>query len=213
MSPLPYSIAAPKLRTAGRVAIRSIRPRDAGALRALLSSNREWLEPWEATFPGAMITVPGSRPLGPVIRAMTQQRKLGASVTFVMLYDGEVVGQLSVSDISGGALQSASIGYWVSQQVAGRGITPTAVALAIDYAFTELNLHRIEICIRPENRASLRVVEKLGLRYEGRRERYIHIAGRWCDHESFAVTVDEVPDGMLARIGAPSDTPTRKTIQ
>lgn len=144
---------------------------------------------------------------------MTQQRKLGASVTFVMLYDGEVVGQLSVSDISGGALQSASIGYWVSQQVAGRGITPTAVALAIDYAFTELNLHRIEICIRPENRASLRVVEKLGLRYEGRRERYIHIAGRWCDHESFAVTVDEVPDGMLARIGAPSDTPTRKTIQ
>jgi ribosomal-protein-alanine N-acetyltransferase len=97
--------------------------------------------------------------------------------------------------------------------VAGRGITPIAVALAIDYAFTQLRLHRIEICIRPENKASLRVVQKLGLRYEGRRERYIHIAGKWCDHESFAVTSDEVPRGMLDRLGAPSAEGSHEPIQ
>jgi ribosomal-protein-alanine N-acetyltransferase len=135
---------------------------------------------------------------------MHGQRKAGSGVTFVMLYDGAVVGQLSLSDISAGALRSASIGYWVSQHIAGHGVTPTAVALAIDYAFSELRLHRIEICIRPENTASLRVVQKLGLRYEGRRERYIHIDGQWCDHDSFALTADEVPRGMLARLGAPS---------
>ena len=139
-----------------------------------------------------------------MIRAMRRQRKAGIGVTFVMLYEGQVVGQLSVSDISAGALRSASIGYWVSRHVAGRGVTPTAVALAIDYAFAELRLHRIEICIRPENAASLRVVHKLGMRYEGRRERYIHIDGKWCDHESFAVTGEEVPRGMLERLGAPS---------
>ncbi|MFC7766134.1 GNAT family N-acetyltransferase [Leucobacter soli] len=80
------------------------------------------------------------------------------------------------------------------------GITPTAVALAIDVCFGELRLHRVEICIRPENSASLRVVEKLGLRFEGRRARYICIAGEWCDHDSFAITAEEAPRGMLARL-------------
>lgn len=126
--------------------------------------------------------------------------RAGSSVPFVVLYKGEVVGQMSVSDIGGGALQSAQIGYWVSQHVAGRGITPIAVALTIDYLFSVLGLHRVEICIRPENAASLRVVEKLGLRYEGRRDAYIHIDGAWRDHDCFAVTRDEAQAGMLSRL-------------
>lgn len=149
--------------------------------------------------------MPGTVSLRPVIRAMRRQQRLGSGISFVITYDKEVVGQLSVSDISGGAAQTASIGYWVSQHVAGRGVTPTAVALAIDYLFKDLGLHRVEICVRPENVASLRVVKKLGLRHEGHRERYIHIAGKWCDHECFAVTTEEVPGGMLKRIGAPTD--------
>ncbi len=204
MSPLPYPIEAPAARFAGRVGIRAVHRRDASVLRRLLTENREWLQPWEATFPGGGGAVPGSQSLGPVIRAFNRQRKLGNGVTFVMLLDEEVVGQLSLSDISAGALRSASIGYWVSRHVAGRGVTPAAVALATDYAFAELRLHRVEICIRPENIASLRVVQKLGFRPEGLRERYIHIDGKWCDHESFALTVEEAPRGMLARIGAPN---------
>jgi len=57
----------------------------------------------------------------------------------------------------------------------------------------------VEIAIRPENGASLRVVAKLGLREEGLRVRYLHIQGRWRDHRTFAVTADEVPDGLLSR--------------
>lgn len=204
MSPLPHAIAVPEPRAFGRVGLRPIHRRDAATLEHLLTQNRGWLAPWEATYPGGGGTVPGSVSMRPVIRALRQQLRIGTGVAFVVTFDGQVVGQLSVAEISGGALRSAQLGYWVSQHVAGRGITPAAVALTIDYLFEVLRLHRVEICIRPENAASLRVVEKLGLRHEGRRERYIHIAGSWCDHEAFAVTREEVPQGMLARLGAPT---------
>ncbi|MCL2464192.1 MAG: GNAT family N-acetyltransferase, partial [Micrococcales bacterium] len=65
--------------------------------------------------------------------------------------------------------------------------------------FFTLGLHRIEVNIRPENAASLRVAAKLALRDEGVRERYLHIAGQWADHRTFAVTAEEVPDGLLGR--------------
>jgi len=87
----------------------------------------------------------------------------------------------------------------VSEHVAGRGVIPTSVAMATDYCFAVLGLHRIEINIRPENGPSLRVVEKLGLRDEGVRERFLHIQGAWRDHRTFAITSEEVPDGLLAR--------------
>lgn len=96
-------------------------------------------------------------------------------------------------------MSSASIGYWVSERFAGKNITPTAVALASDYSFFQVGLHRIEICIRPENAPSLRVVEKLGYRYEGLRRRFIHINGDWRDHFCFALVSEELPVGVLRR--------------
>ena len=107
--------------------------------------------------------------------------------------------QLNIWGVARGSLGSATIGYWVSERFAGRGITPTAVAMATDAAFDQFGLHRMEICIRPENRASLRVVEKLGFRYEGLRRRYIHIDGDWRDHFAFALVAEEVPGGVLRR--------------
>jgi ribosomal-protein-alanine N-acetyltransferase len=76
---------------------------------------------------------------------------------------------------------------------------PTALALVVDHCFGVARLHRVEANIRPENAASRRVVEKLGFRLEGTRERYIHIAGAWRDHLSYALTVEEVPGGLLRR--------------
>jgi ribosomal-protein-alanine N-acetyltransferase len=58
-------------------------------------------------------------------------------------------------------------------------------------------LHRVEIDIRPENTASLRVAEKLGFRYEGLKQRYIHINGDWRDHYVFALTKEELAEGLL----------------
>ena len=117
----------------------------------------------------------------------------------MILYRGEVVGQLNVANILHGSVSSCVIGYWIIPQVAGRGITPTAVALAMDYVFNSVGLHRVEIDIRPENLASIRVVQKLGLRYEGLKQRYIHINNDWRDHYIFALTQEEVPGGVLNR--------------
>lgn len=134
-----------------------------------------------------------------MVRSLLRQARQGTLLPFVVTYDDELVGQLTVGGVTYGSLCSAHIGYWIDRRVAGRGIMPTAVALAVDHCFRTLGLHRVEINIRPENTASLRVVEKLGLREEGLRVRYLHIAGAWRDHRSFAVTAEEVPEGLLAR--------------
>jgi len=181
----------------GDVVLRPLRRGDASAWLALRARNAAWLDPWEATSP--------ERPSGPppsfarFVRTLSAQARAGTALPFAMAYRGELVGQLTVSTIVRGSLCSASIGYWISEHVAGRGITPTAVALAVDHCLGPVGLHRVEIAIRPENTASLRVVAKLGLREEGLRERYLHIQGRWRDHRTFAVTADEVPDGLLSR--------------
>ncbi|MBO3663874.1 GNAT family N-acetyltransferase [Microbacterium stercoris] len=182
-------------RQHGPISIRLVRPRDARVLQSELMSNRSWLRPWEATSPS------GSGPLDMrgSIRRLLQQYRDGQGIPFVMEYEGEVAGQLNVWGVARGSLSSATIGYWVSERFAGKGITPTAVALATDVCFSELQLHRMEICIRPENAASLRVVQKLGFRYEGLRRRYIHIDGDWRDHYAFALVREDVPDGVLQR--------------
>lgn len=186
--------SGPLLRD-GAVTIRTIRLRDARPLERELSVNRRWLRQWEAT-----------NPLGPVgydarasIRSLLSNAREGAGLPFAVEVDGEFAGQLNVSSIAYGSLSSASIGYWVAERFAGRGATPTAVALATDHCFFTVGLHRMEICIRPENAPSLRVVEKLGFRYEGLRRRFIHIDGDWRDHFAFALTVEEVPTGVLRR--------------
>jgi ribosomal-protein-alanine N-acetyltransferase len=135
-----------------------------------------------------------------MIRSLLRMARLDQAAPFVIEHNGDVVGQITVSGLSFGSLASGSIGYWISEDVAGRGITPTAVALVADWCFTGLGIHRVEICIRPENVSSLRIVRKLGMRYEGLRRRYIHIDGDWRDHFCFAVTIDEVPGGLLSRL-------------
>jgi ribosomal-protein-alanine N-acetyltransferase len=179
------------------VRLRPLRRRDGKTWLALRAVNARWLEPWEASSP-----VPIEAPVptfAEFVRMLSSQARRGTALPFAVDHEDRLVGQLTVSSIAYGSLRSASIGYWVSRHVAGRGVIPTAVALATDHCFDTLGLHRVEVNIRPENGPSLRVVEKLGFRDEGLRERYLHIAGQWCDHRTFALTTEDVPDGLLAR--------------
>jgi ribosomal-protein-alanine N-acetyltransferase len=179
----------------GAVGIRPIRLRDARALEKELLDNRTWLRQWEATSPHG----PATFDTRASIRSLQSSARAGHGLPFVMEYDGQLAGQLNVSSITYGSLASATLGYWVAERFAGKGVTPTSVALATDYCFFQLGLHRMEICIRPENGPSLRVVKKLGFRYEGLRRRYIHINGDWRDHFCFALVVEEIPQGVLRR--------------
>lgn len=194
----------PAVLRAGEVTIRPLRRRDGAQWLALRARNAAWLAPWEATSPEPLTGAPPS--FAQFVRSLGAQAREGSALPFAIDYRGSLVGQITVATIARGSLQSASIGYWVSEHVAGRGIAPTAVALAVDHCFGPVGLHRVEINVRPENRASLRVVAKLGLRDEGVRERYLHIQGRWCDHRTFAVTAEEVPGGLLARWQASGTT-------
>lgn len=181
----------------GPVGLRPLRLRDAAAWREVRARNAEWLRPWDATPPDSSVTPPPT--FHQMVRRLNAQARAGEAFPWAITYQGRLVGQLTIAEITRGSAQNCHVGYWVDQAVAGRGIVPTAVALAVDHCFFTAGLHRVEVNVRPENLASLRVVEKLGFRREGVKLRYLHIDGAWRDHLSFALTVEEVPGGLLAR--------------
>ena len=181
----------------GRVGLRPIRQRDRDAWLEVRAATSTGSAPWEAT--AAEDRTADRVGFRSMVRTLRAQRAAGPVLPFVITYDGRLVGQVTVGGITWGSLWSAHIGYWVDSRVAGQGVMPTAVALAGDHASVCVGLHRLEINVRPENAASLRVVEKLGFRDEGVRRRFLHIAGDWRDHRTFALTAEEVPEGLLAR--------------
>jgi ribosomal-protein-alanine N-acetyltransferase len=194
----------PARLTAGPVTLRSPRLLDAKAWSEVRLRNEQWLSKWEPSSPylWAERNSPGAWPQ--LNGALKRAARAGTMVPFVIAYGDRFAGQMNVSNVVHGAQRSCTVGYWVDGALAGRGIVPVALALVIDHCFTEVGLHRVEIDIRPENVASLRVVEKLGLRREGYYERYLDIDGDWRDHVAFAVTVEEL-DGktMLSRVAIP----------
>ena len=120
---------------------------------------------------------------------------------FVVSWNGEMVGLVTVNGITWGSARWASMGYWVAKSHAGRNVTPTAVALVADHLLTATGLHRVEIAIRPENAASLRVVEKLGFTEIGMAPAFLHIAGAWRDHRVFQIVAEDALDGLVSRLG------------
>ena len=131
-----------------------------------------------------------------MVRQMRREARAGRQLPFVVEYQGRFVGQLTVSNIVRGSAQFASVGYWIDESYAGRGIITRAVAMAIDHCFGPVGLHRIEATVAPENVASRAVVAHLGFRQEGHLVRYLDIAGAWRDHLLYALTVEEVPGGL-----------------
>ncbi len=193
-------IGWPATLTSGGITLRPVSRSDAAAWREIRRRNAEWLKPWDATVPPGGDTRPTSYPA--LVRRLRRMARQGTTLPFALEVDGRFAGQLTVNNIVRGSAQFASLGYWIDQRHAGRGIMPRAVAMAIDHCFTAVGLHRVEVCIRPENTNSLRIVEKLGLLEVGLAPRFLHIDGAWRDHRIFAVTVEECPGGMLARLNS-----------
>lgn len=178
----------------GDLVLRPLRRGDARAWREVRSANLEWLQPWEATNPEPGGTAPT---FSQMVRRFNAEARAGRQIPLAIEYKGRFVGQITVSGIVWGSFRSGFIGYWIDRRVAGRGLMPTAVAMVVDYCFFVVGMHRLEVNIRPENHASLRVVEKLGFRPEGLRRHYLHICGSWRDHAGFALTLEDAPRGLL----------------
>lgn len=179
----------------GDITLRPLRLRDQTVWHEVRTANIAWLREWEATNPDGT----GEGPTyAQMVRRLTREAREKRAFPFAVEYQGRFVGQINVSGIVWGSFRSGFVGYWVDRRVAGQGIMPTALAMVADHCFLTADMHRLEVNIRPENRASLRVVEKLGFRAEGLKRRYLHIAGDWRDHFGFALTADDVPQGVLA---------------
>ncbi|MDP9091796.1 MAG: GNAT family N-acetyltransferase [Actinomycetota bacterium] len=187
--------------SAGPVLLRAPRLRDGRVWSEIRLRNEMWLLKWEPTSPHSWHERNSLASWPPLLSALRRAGRSGTMLPFVITYGGKLVGQVNVSNVVHGALRSCTVGYWVDKGVAGRGVVPTALALVIDHCFEAVGLHRVEVDIRPENAASLRVVEKLGLRREGYYERFLDIDGAWRDHVAFAVTIEELHGRpMLARL-------------
>ena len=115
----------------------------------------------------------------------------------VLRASGELVGVINVSEIVRGAFRSGYLGYYAFVPHARRGYMTEGLALALRWAFGELRLHRVEANIQPNNRASRALVRRLGFRREGFSPRYLKVAGRWRDHERWALLAEEWKGGAV----------------
>jgi ribosomal-protein-alanine N-acetyltransferase len=178
------------LRVGSRVYLRRPRPSDERAIVAAVTASRRLHRQWvQAPSATARFGKYVKRFAGPKSRRM-------ASATHVGLYacrndDGAVVGVFNFSEIVRGAFRSTYLGYYALEPHAGQGYMSEGLALALDVAFRKLLLHRVEVNVQPTNTRSISLVRNAGFTREGFSRRYVKIAGRWRDHERWAMLVED----------------------
>ena len=101
---------------------------------------------------------------------------------FRKLNPNRVIGKIGFSEIVRGAFQACYLGFAIDQAEQGNGYITEAIKPAIEFAFTQMNLHRIMANYMPRNLASAKVLENLRFVVEGEASEYLRINGRWEDH-------------------------------
>jgi ribosomal-protein-alanine N-acetyltransferase len=187
---------------AGTVELRPPRFFDGSAWSRIRLRDRSHLEDWEPTSPGRWEERNASSAWPAQWWGLRSLARHGQSLPFVITVDGQLAGQITVGNVVRGSLCSAWIGYWVAAHVVRGGVATAAVALLADHCFTVAGLHRLEATVRPENTSSLRVLAKVGFRQEGLFRRYLDVAGAWRDHFCYALTGEDVPEGLVLRLVA-----------
>ena len=172
----------PALETGPRVLVREPAPEDCEAFVALAEASRRF---------HAGLASPPREPRMYAAFLERARRDDFAAYLIVRRDDRALLGSVNVSQIFRFAFQSAYLGYWIGAPHRGRGYMTEALGLVLTHAFRKLRLHRLEANIQPTNEPSRRVVERLGFRLEGYSPRYLKIAGRWRDHERWAILSEE----------------------
>jgi [ribosomal protein S5]-alanine N-acetyltransferase len=182
---------APLELVSRRLVLRTLTEADYEAWYEVRRRCHEWLVHWEPRPRGAPPMSEDRANFASRCVIRERERQLGTGFGFGIFVTDRFCGEVTLSSIQRGPFQSAFIGYWVDEARAGQGIVPEAVVAVLRFAFESLHLHRVEISIIPRNRASRRVVEKLGIRLEGIAERFLEIDGTWEDHCRYAMTSEE----------------------
>ena len=173
------------MATGPRVLLRPARRRDREEFCRLRRASRRFLAPWEPR-----VTDPTGAAL--FARVLAGRRDpANRRLLVCRREDGAILGAFSVSSIVRGVAQSATLGVWIGAAHARRGYMREALGLVLRHAFRDLRLHRVEANFLPSNAASRALARRAGFRREGYSPRYVKIAGRWRDHERWALLADE----------------------
>ena len=181
-----------KLLTGSVASLKLLGPDDAGAYLEVLQRNREFMLPYEPPRPLDYWTLEGQRDQ---LEQAAREAEAGTGFAFGIYdrVDGGLAGRVALANVVRKAWQNATLGYWVDEKRNGRGLATDAAALALRFAFQEAGLHRVQAAVMPRNLRSIRVIEKIGMRFEGLAERYLLINGVWEDHRMYALTAEEWP--------------------
>ncbi len=157
---------------------------------ALREESRDFLTPWEPTWPIDDLTRPAFRRR---LKRYARDFREDLSYPFFVFtrVDEELVGSCIVSNVRRGVTQSCNLGYWAGEKFASQGYMSDAVRLLIPFVFDQLNLHRIEAACLPSNEPSKRLLKRVGFSEEGHARRFLKIDGDWRDHILFAMLADD----------------------
>ncbi|UNK72551.1 GNAT family protein [Microbacterium sp. H1-D42] len=156
---------------------------DVADLTALELANREHLRPWDPARAPEYFTASEQRHR---LEVALREHDAGRAVPFGITTDGgELIGRVTLSGVVRGALQSCAMGYWIAADHLRRGHAVRAAALAVEHAFTELKLHRVQAETLPENTPSQAVLERIGFTQYGLAPQYLRINGAWRDFLMF----------------------------
>ncbi len=172
--------------TGNKVLIRFFEDADAESLLDLHLRNGEFFQKYSPTFDDDFFTLDAKRRfVGNSVRQREEDKKYCFGI--FLRDNGKLVGDVSLYHISRGSLQRCFIGYSLDKQYNGRGYATEAVSLAVEFAFDELKLHRVDAGVMLSNIGSMRVLEKVGFHREGIEQKGVKINGQWEDHQIFAI--------------------------
>ena len=159
---------------------------------AVREASRDFLVPWEPTWPDDDLTRGAFRRR---LKRYAEDQRSDLAYAFLIFRsdDNALVGGLTLANIRRGVAQAGSIGYWTGVQFARKGYMTAAVRALIPFCFQTLRLHRLEAACIPANIASIGLLEKTGFKREGYARGYLCINGIWQDHLLYARLIDD-PD-------------------
>jgi ribosomal-protein-alanine N-acetyltransferase len=159
---------------------------------ALREESRDFLTPWEPTWPADDLSRSAFRRR---IRRYSEDLRTDQGYAFLIIRssDNTLVGGLTLANIRRGVAQAGSIGYWMGRPFVRQGYMTAAVRAIIPFAFASLRLHRLEAACIPSNDGSIRLLEKTGFVREGYAREYLCINGIWQDHLLYGRLKDSKP--------------------
>jgi len=157
----------------------------AGEVADYLTRNREFHRKWAQTHSDSYFTEKTQRDY---LKFDAKEYEEGRLVPLWITKKGEpdrIIGRVSFFNFAYGGMMSCSVGYHLDETETHKAYMTEALSESCRMLMDVMKMHRIEAFILPNNKSSLNLIRRCGFTYEGKRVSYMHINGKWEDHEAF----------------------------